>query len=245
MRTHFIKEIKQMEDTHWWHRAKREIIASVIQKEIDKSKKKLRILEIGAGTSLLIKEFIHSADTFALDRSKTALALSKKNGIGNTIHADLGTYSGYKKNFYDIVVAADVLEHLEDDFGAVKKIHDMLKKGGIFIIHVPAHQSLFSYWDKSLGHYRRYEKADLKKLIKHSPFTISFLSFRLPSAYPFVRIFRMLSSNTNKKRKSDFEQFSLLNLPLYLYTRTEDALIRRKLIHPPFGLSLFAIAKKK
>lgn len=245
MKTHFIKEIKQMEDTHWWHRAKREIIASVIQKQIDKSKNKLRILEIGAGTSLLIKEFIHSADTFALDRSKTALALSKKNGIGNTIHADLGTYTGYKKNFYDIVVAADVLEHLEDDFGAVKKIYDMLKKGGIFIIHVPAHQSLFSYWDKSLGHFRRYEKKDLHKLIKSAPFVISFLSFRLPTIYPFVRLFRKFSKETKQKRKSDFEQFSLLNTPLYLFTKVEDALIRSKTITPNFGLSLFAIAKKK
>lgn len=245
MRTHFIKEIKQMEDTHWWHRAKREIIATVIQKEIDKSKKKLRILEIGAGTSLLIKEFINSAETYALDRSKTALSLSKKNGIGNTIHADLGTYTGFKKNFYDIVVAADVLEHLEDDFGAVKKIHQMLKKGGVFIIHVPAHKSLFSYWDESLGHFRRYEKRDLQKLIKSSPFTISFLSFRLPTVYPFVRLFRKFSKETKQKRKSDFEQFSLLNFPLYLFTRLEDALIRRKSINPPFGLSLFAIAKKK
>lgn len=245
MRTHFIKEIKQMEDTHWWHRTKREIIASVIQKEIDKTKKKLRILEIGAGTSLLIKEFIHSADTFALDRSKTALSLSKKNGIGNTIHADLGTYSGYKKNFYDIVVAADVLEHLADDYGAVKKIHDMLKKGGIFIIHVPAHQSLFSYWDKSLGHFRRYEKKDLQKLIKSAPFSVSFLSFRLPTIYPFVRLFRKFSKETKRKRKSDFEQFSILNLPLYFFTKAEDALIRNKTITPPFGLSLFAIAKKK
>lgn len=245
MRTHFIKEIKQMEDTHWWHRAKREIIASVIQKEIDKSKKKLRILEIGAGTSLLIKEFINSAETYALDRSKTALSLSKKNGIANTIHADLGTYTGFKKNFYDIVVAADVLEHLEDDLGAAKKIYQMLKKGGVFIIHVPAHKSLFSYWDESLGHFRRYEKMDLQKLIKSSGFNTSFLSFRLPTVYPFVKLFRKITKEKKKKRKSDFEQFSLLNFPLYLFTRVEDALIRRKSINPPFGLSLFAIAKKK
>ncbi|OGK26543.1 hypothetical protein A3D80_00355 [Candidatus Roizmanbacteria bacterium RIFCSPHIGHO2_02_FULL_40_13b] len=246
MKSHFIREIGEMENTHWWHRTKRELISNIVRKQVGENEKKLKILEIGAGTGMLIKEFAHDSITFALDRNKSALALCKINGIEHIIRADFGTYEDYKKNYFDIIVAGDVLEHLENDMAAVRKVFSMLKKGGLFVIHVPADPKLFSYWDRALSHFRRYEKKELERLLKKNKFNISFISYRLSALHPFVSFFRKIKSNKNQtEESSDFDHLGIMNEPLYRFTKFEDTLILSKRIKPKTGLSLFAIAQKK
>ena len=63
-----------------------------------------------------------------------------------------------KDSSLDVIVAADVLEHIENDLDAFKCICNLLKDGGNILISVPAMQSMFSYRDEKIGHYRRYSK---------------------------------------------------------------------------------------
>jgi 2-polyprenyl-3-methyl-5-hydroxy-6-metoxy-1,4-benzoquinol methylase len=62
------------------------------------------------------------------------------------------------------IVMHDVLEHIEDDRGAVERVHALLRPGGVAIISVPAYQWLFGRHDVQLGHYRRYTRHNLTKL---------------------------------------------------------------------------------
>lgn len=66
---------------------------------------------------------------------------------------------------YDVVVATDVIEHIQDDVAAVRKLVSVLRPGGRLGITVPAMPSLFGHHDVSLGHYRRYTRSSLEKLI--------------------------------------------------------------------------------
>jgi SAM-dependent methyltransferase len=68
---------------------------------------------------------------------------------------------------FDTILYMDVLEHIEDDYGEVKKAYKHLKVGGNLIIIGPAHQWLFTPFDESIGHYRRYTKASLKSLLSN------------------------------------------------------------------------------
>ena len=54
----------------------------------------------------------------------------------------------------------DVLEHIRDDYSALKEWKKVLNPNGIILISVPAFQHLWSHHDKFLGHYRRYNKKD-------------------------------------------------------------------------------------
>jgi SAM-dependent methyltransferase len=65
----------------------------------------------------------------------------------------------------DIVVMHDVLEHIEDDAGAVRHVYALLKPTGRLVISVPALQSLFGHHDVLLGHYRRYTKRSLASVL--------------------------------------------------------------------------------
>ena len=55
-----------------------------------------------------------------------------------------------------------VLEHIQNDVGEIKEVFKKLNRNGHLIIMVPAHQKLYSKFDKSIGHYRRYEREFFK-----------------------------------------------------------------------------------
>lgn len=59
-------------------------------------------------------------------------------------------------NCMDVVVALNVLEHIEDDSAALRQIYRILKPGGYAIIEVPASPNLYDFYDKQLKHFRRY-----------------------------------------------------------------------------------------
>lgn len=69
-----------------------------------------------------------------------------------------------EKECFDTILYIDVLEHIEDDLAEVQRASTHLKPGGCLIVLAPAHQWLFSPFDRSIGHYRRYNRSMLKLL---------------------------------------------------------------------------------
>ena len=65
----------------------------------------------------------------------------------------------------DVVVALNVLEHIEDHTKAVREIQRILKPGGSFVFELPAGPDLYDDYDRELHHYRRYNAAELEQLL--------------------------------------------------------------------------------
>jgi SAM-dependent methyltransferase len=66
---------------------------------------------------------------------------------------------------FDTILYIDVLEHIEDDVGEMKQARARLKPGGRVVILVPAHQWLFSALDAAIGHFRRYSRPTLRRVM--------------------------------------------------------------------------------
>jgi len=66
---------------------------------------------------------------------------------------------------FDTIMYIDVIEHIENDSEELNRAASLLEPGGLLIILVPAHQFVFSKFDKSIGHYRRYNKEMLKSVV--------------------------------------------------------------------------------
>ena len=66
---------------------------------------------------------------------------------------------------FDTVLYLDVLEHIQDDIQEIQNVTHRLSSGGKLIILAPAHNYLFSEFDKQVGHFRRYDKSTLKALL--------------------------------------------------------------------------------
>ena len=62
---------------------------------------------------------------------------------------------------FDAILYIDVLEHIEDDVAELERSAARLRQGGHIVVLAPAHQSLYSEFDKAIGHFRRYSKASL------------------------------------------------------------------------------------
>lgn len=81
------------------------------------------------------------------------------------VHGDLTILPNGNK--FDCILYIDVLEHIQNDKFELEKASLHLKKGGVIIIIAPAHQCLFSPFDASIGHYRRYNKKNIKLIVNN------------------------------------------------------------------------------
>jgi len=116
---------------------------------------------------------------YFLDISKTCIRNLKKSGA-KAIVGD-ATNLPFKNNFFDLVVAIEVLEHIEDDRKAIAEIARVLKPSGFFLFSVPLRMDLYSEVDRIFGHKRRYEVEELKAKLSEGGFKI--LKYRHPSLY--------------------------------------------------------------
>ena len=72
----------------------------------------------------------------------------------------------------DYAYTLNVLEHIEDDQGAIAQLHRCLQPGGRLLVYVPAFQSLYSQMDTHVGHFRRYRRKPLMRLLQDTGFEI-------------------------------------------------------------------------
>jgi len=143
--------------------------------EIIKNFQGKRNLEIGPGN--LPKIPIKGG--FFIDISQEVIEGLKSHGA----KAVVGDASNlpFKSRFFHLVVAMDVLEHIDDDQKAFFEIARVLKSGGFFLISVPLRKELFSEFDIIVGHKRRYEIQELEKILTKNQLKI--LKYRGPSFY--------------------------------------------------------------
>ncbi|MFH1831818.1 MAG: class I SAM-dependent methyltransferase [bacterium] len=229
----------------FWFKAKAQFI-EVLLKKLNHTQN-LKILDIGAGTGediASIKKFgqVHALDIDqkTLDLIPDYLVVEKK--IGDACNLP------YENQSFDLVVAFDVLEHIEQDQKVITEIHRVLKPNGHFAFTVPAYNTLYSNRDTILGHQRRYNKTHIQKLLKDfKKQTLGswFFFLFLPAAF-----FLILPKKTQKKLTYDsgpssFHQFpKILNDIFYTLLRCENWLISKR-IKFPFGLTIYGIYKKE
>lgn len=247
MRKDLYQEMYELEETYWWHVAKRMLVKKLLSLYInDYSNKKL--VDIGCGTGKFLQEMNVWQDWQALlglDGSDEAIKFTKERKIAQVKKADFETKLPIKSNSYDVVTSLDVVEHINDDQHLIHEFYRVLKPGGIAIITVPAHQWLWTYWDEMLGHYRRHNKQSVSRLFNNAGFTIEKLSYFYSYLLPIALIFRALKSRKTKdEQASDFIKVpQIINMFLLSKAFVEKESI--KYINIPFGLSVVCVAKKQ
>jgi SAM-dependent methyltransferase len=122
------------------------------------------VLEVGAGlgsnTPFLVNRRVTSWLCLEPD---TRLAAQLHRAIERIPHcsAAVGTIRAVSGQRFDAILYADVVEHLQDDREELSTAAALLRPGGRLIVLSPAHQNLFSRFDQSIGHLRRYSRASL------------------------------------------------------------------------------------
>jgi SAM-dependent methyltransferase len=125
-----------------------------------------RILEIGAGK----RPRVPIEQSFLADLSWEAGRALAQLGA-NTAVAD-GCYLPFCSSYFELIVAAEILEHIKDDRVALREWSRVLKRGGRLILTVPLHCDLWTAFDRMVGHVRRYEPADLQDKLGQAQFQV-------------------------------------------------------------------------
>jgi SAM-dependent methyltransferase len=229
------------EKSHWWHIAKRTLIKSFIQGD------HLNILVCGIGGGMICQELKKSGHrVVGIDISRASCEYAHKQMGIPVINGDLEMLLPFIKEYFDIVVIADVLEHLDNDSQLLKEISLCLKPRGLVFITVPAYQHMLSIWDKRLQHKRRYSLTDINKKIFESGLSIKKVSYFHMLLYPFVYLYRktLNLSKDGDSAKSDFSIFPsrLVTVLAGCYYCLERFLL--KVVNLPFGLSIFVVGVK-
>jgi SAM-dependent methyltransferase len=130
------------------------------------------VLEVGAGiggtTPYLINDTL---DSWLCLEPDEQLAAQIQFKIDNNLLPKFCTVKSiYSSDLipstkFDTILYMDVIEHIEADAKELMVAYNHLKSGGSLIILVPAHQFLYTPFDKKIGHFRRYSKKSLLQVI--------------------------------------------------------------------------------
>jgi len=130
----------------------------------------LRVFNAGCGSGELSLRLAGCGHrVIGIDPEPAYINLAQRNAVAEGIRGcsfDVCSIEAYDgPSDFDCVIATDVLEHIADDRAAFAKLVDLVKPRGLVLITVPAGPWLFGYHDDQLGHFRRYNRAMLHRLV--------------------------------------------------------------------------------
>lgn len=173
------------------------------------------LLEVGPGAGTLLAEF--AAGGFAceaLELSNEARELASRviASTGQPVRLHAKPDPAWRGRF-DYVFAFDVLEHIQEDASALAQWVSWLKPGGRLLLSVPAHMALWTAGDEWAGHFRRYEQAELKRLLHDSGleletfecygFPLTNVSERVSASSYRKQIHAAASTDENRRKNND------------------------------------------
>jgi len=144
------------ESGNWVKRGRQRLIRHLIRSHAPRGE--LRILDIGAG---------HGGNVGTLAELGVVDAVECMPGAERLgAHPDIEHFYAESVPFdldrqYEVICAAEVLEHIDDDRAAMRWVFDHLVPGGLFIATVPGHPWLYGAHDRAVGHVRRYTRREL------------------------------------------------------------------------------------
>ena len=153
------------EFNHWWIVTRFQYVEQVLALAAASSET-MSVIEFGCGTSQNLR-FCRERSRF---RHKVARVFGVDPGLATSAHyewmqshdrvePDVKTDSSY-----DVLLAMDVLEHMQNDAGALSHWLTYVRSGGYVLVTVPAFQWLWSYHDERLGHVRRHTRSTVECL---------------------------------------------------------------------------------
>lgn len=236
------QQMAELDQRHWWYRARREIIANLIRREAQLPKN-AQILEIGCGTGHNLSMLAGFGHVEALELDDEARALSEKRLGRKIMSSPLPELAEVPDRHYDLIGAFDVIEHIDDDVTALASIATKLKVGARFILTVPAHQWMWTAHDVANHHKRRYSRAALKRLIETSPMKLERVGYFNSLLFPLAVAERTASKLRGKDNGDVKLPPAPLNSALEKVFAIERHLVGRFPLPP--GLSLFAVASAR
>jgi SAM-dependent methyltransferase len=243
-----------VEDLHFWFRARNRIIVALVKQISVSLPTNYRVLDIGCGTGNVLRFLVDACPNglvVGMDLFEEGLKYACKRTSCPLVQGDINM-PPFKKPF-DLICLFDVLEHLPDDMQILGNLHSILAPGGKLLLTVPAHPSLWSYFDETSHHCRRYDLEELESKLTRAGYHIEYITQFMASIFPLVWAGRRLASIVDcRGDRKDIRAMSarelrvppmIVNEVLAWLLSQESWLIASRL-RLPIGTSIIALAER-
>ena len=237
----FATEAK-IEATHWWFVERRRLFASLIGKAGIATTATVADIGTGTGANLRLLKQMGFVDVLVIDPSEHAARWCAEKNLGNIHTGDIRALP-LADSSVDLLLATDVIEHVDEDRQAVAEIRRVLRPGGTALITVPAFSSLWGLQDIKSHHYRRYRMRPFLSLLEQSGLAVekSFYFNYLLFAPIFVA--RQIIRGAGVDLGSENEVNNpVLNRILGFVFRLD--VMTAPFFKPPFGVSILALVHR-
>ncbi|MDI6786233.1 MAG: class I SAM-dependent methyltransferase [bacterium] len=201
--------------------------------------KKGIVLEVGSGHGKYSKKIIADVTELIVSDIDPNAIENMKNELSayDNIHCLVmnGVQKDQLNKNVDNIILINVLEHIEDDNRLIKQSCECLNPEGKLIIFIPAFEMLYSHLDKQAGHYRRYTKKSILRLLIDD-FEIEYMKF-----FNAIGFFGWLA---NKYTCSKINS-KTTNMQVSLYNKLIPIIKYFDHLLPFIGQSLVVVATKK
>jgi SAM-dependent methyltransferase len=232
--------MKVLETTHWWFLGRRKVLTRLLA-GLDLPAK-ARILEAGCGVGGNIEMLTGFGSVEAMEPDEPSRAyVAARTGImpvGGYLPHDLP----FKPASFDAVCAFDVVEHVDDDRGAVAALSALVAPGGYLVVTVPAYQWMWSAHDKVHHHKRRYSRTQILDVVDGGGLEVVKASYFNATLFPLAAGVRLLKKLTRSQSPDDAMPPAWLNGLFRSLFGGESAWLAGHSL--PFGLSIVVIARR-
>ena len=237
----YYERYAQVEDGHWWFRARRRIVGRVLDGL--RLPDGARLLEAGCGTggNLAFLARYGRLDAFEIDARARELAGARGvTKVKDGALPDRIPFSGP----YDAILMLDVLEHVQDDRAALVALHQRLAPGGALVMTVPAFPFLWSRHDVVNHHFRRYRRTGLVDQLREAGFHVQHATYFNTTLFPLVAAARVIGNLRGQTGGSDADVIPspLVNRLLETVFGGERFVVPHMRL--PFGVSILAVARR-
>ncbi len=238
----FYRKFFEVQKKHWWFVSKKKIVLDFIDRYLSTNDNH-KILDIGCGSGLMLNALEQIGDTYGMDMSDEAINFSREIFSGTVKKGMLPDNIPYDEEYFSIVVALDVIEHVDDDRASLTAIRSHIVEGGQAIISVPACMFLWSEHDVLNEHKRRYTLEELKGKLIEAGFTIEKISYFNTFLFPLISLVRIINNLLKRKGASEIDlPHPAINFIVEKIFSLEKYFLR--IMNFPIGVSVLAVVRK-
>lgn len=224
---------------HWWFLGRRAVILAEMARRLPAEGS--RLAELGCGSGGMLEAIGRFGAAVGVETDPVLRAHALARGL-DVRAGSLPEAVPLEAGAWDAVCLFDVLEHVDDEAGALAACRRLLAPRGRLFVTVPAYRWLWSRHDELLGHRRRYTARRLRGAVEAAGLAVERLTYFNTLLAPAVMAVRLARAALRRPGHDLDRPAPLVNRALAACFAAEAGLLRW--VSPPFGISLLLVARR-
>jgi SAM-dependent methyltransferase len=238
------EKMAEVEDRMWWYRGLHRNLLAVLDRYL--SPRATRLLDAGCGTGGLLRvlgSHDGSRKTFGLDAWQPACAFATSRSRRPVVQGVI-TCLPIADDSVDCLVSADVLCHESvEPMVALRELRRCLRADGLLVLNLPAYQWMFSYHDVRVKTARRFNRAQVMRLLEDAGFAPLYASYWNTFLFPVMALRRMMPGSDDQE--SDVHLYPPAVEAFFGGLVACESVLVRAGLRLPFGGSVLAVARRR